>query len=96
MVLRLFFDSIFCGFSAHCFVHQQIQSYLFSLLAVCCWLALRCNVCFTVCGRKRARQKLTPSSQGLPIDSATWVSNTIARDQLAQHRRRPYELRAVV
>ena len=25
-----------------------------------------------------------------------WVSNTIARDHLAKHRRRPGELRAVV
>ena len=36
-------------------------------------------------GRSRARFRVPP-----------WVSNTIARDHLAQHRRRPCELRAVV
>ena len=36
-------------------------------------------------GRSRVRFRVPP-----------WVSNTIARDHLAKHRRRPGELRAVV
>ena len=32
----------------------------------------------------------------VPFRGPPWVSNTIARDHLAKHRRRPCELRAVV